>query len=42
LQLKKLNITLETILYCEDQYETLIDADCLAILTEWPEFKFQI
>jgi UDPglucose 6-dehydrogenase len=30
----------ETILYCEDQYETLIDADCLAILTEWPEFKF--
>jgi UDPglucose 6-dehydrogenase len=20
--------------------ETLIDADCLAILTEWPEFKF--
>jgi UDPglucose 6-dehydrogenase len=30
----------ETITYCEDQYETLIDADCLAILTEWPEFKF--
>ena len=30
----------DTILYCEDQYETLIDADCLAILTEWPEFKF--
>jgi UDPglucose 6-dehydrogenase len=30
----------ETISYCEDQYETLIDADCLAILTEWPEFKF--
>lgn len=29
-----------TISYCEDQYETLIDADCLAILTEWPEFKF--
>jgi UDPglucose 6-dehydrogenase len=28
-----------TILYCDDQYETLIDADCLAILTEWPEFK---
>jgi UDPglucose 6-dehydrogenase len=30
----------ETIDYCEDQYETLLDADCLAILTEWPEFKF--
>jgi len=30
----------DTIAYCEDQYEVLIDADCLAILTEWPEFKF--
>lgn len=30
----------ETIAYYEDQYETLIDADCVAILTEWPEFKF--
>lgn len=30
----------DTISYFEDQYETLIDADCLAILTEWPEFKF--
>jgi UDPglucose 6-dehydrogenase len=30
----------ETITYCEDQYEALIDSDCLAILTEWPEFKF--
>lgn len=30
----------ETIEYCGDQYETLIDTDCLAILTEWPEFKF--
>lgn len=30
----------DTILYYEDQYETLIDADALAILTEWPEFKF--
>lgn len=25
--------------YCSDQYETLIDADCLALLTEWSEFK---
>ena len=30
----------DTISYFEDQYEALIDADCLAILTEWPEFKF--
>lgn len=29
-----------SITYCEDQYEALIDADCVAILTEWPEFKF--
>lgn len=25
--------------YCEEQYETLIDADCLAVLTEWSEFR---
>ncbi len=30
----------DSILYFEEQYETLIDADALAILTEWPEFKF--
>lgn len=30
----------DEIYYLNDQYETLIDADCLAILTEWPEFKF--
>ncbi|SDX08234.1 UDPglucose 6-dehydrogenase [Lutibacter oricola] len=30
----------DRITYCDEQYETLIDADCLAILTEWPEFKF--
>lgn len=30
----------DTIAYYENQYEVLIDADCLAILTEWPEFKF--
>lgn len=30
----------EKIIYCEDQYEALIEADCLIILTEWPEFKF--
>ncbi|MDP5157670.1 MAG: UDP-glucose/GDP-mannose dehydrogenase family protein [Flaviramulus sp.] len=29
----------DSISYFEDQYEALIDADCLAILTEWPEFK---
>ncbi len=26
--------------YAKDEYETLIDADCLMILTEWDEFKF--
>jgi UDPglucose 6-dehydrogenase len=30
----------DSITYFEDQYETLIDADALAILTEWPEFKY--
>ncbi len=30
----------DTIAYCAEQYEVLIDSDCLAILTEWPEFKF--
>ena len=29
----------DTITYCEDQYETLINADCLAVLTEWSEFR---
>ncbi len=29
----------DSITYCDDQYEVLIDADCLAVLTEWPEFK---
>ena len=28
-----------TISYYNDQYEALIDADCLAVLTEWPEFR---
>ena len=30
----------DSITYCEDQYEALIDADCLMLITEWPEFKF--
>lgn len=30
----------DTISYFDDQYEALINADCVAILTEWPEFKF--
>jgi UDPglucose 6-dehydrogenase len=29
----------DTISYYNDQYEALIDSDCLAILTEWPEFR---
>lgn len=30
----------ETIEYAMDQYEALIDADALMVVTEWPEFKF--
>ncbi len=30
----------DSIEYAEDQYEALIDADCLLLVTEWPEFKF--
>jgi len=29
----------DKIVYSEDQYEALIDADCLMLITEWPEFK---
>jgi UDPglucose 6-dehydrogenase len=29
----------ETINYCKDPYDTLIDADALLIATEWPEFR---
>ncbi|MEI6677476.1 MAG: UDP-glucose/GDP-mannose dehydrogenase family protein [Mariniphaga sp.] len=29
-----------SITYSEDQYEALIDADCLLLVTEWAEFKF--
>ncbi|MBU0489749.1 MAG: UDP-glucose/GDP-mannose dehydrogenase family protein [Bacteroidetes bacterium] len=30
----------EAITYCKDQYEALIDADCLLLVTEWTEFRF--
>jgi len=30
----------DSISYYEDQYEPLIDSDCLAMLTEWPEFRY--
>jgi len=30
----------DTIEFAEDQYDALIDADCLLLVTEWPEFKF--
>ena len=30
----------DKILYAEDQFDALIDADCLVIVTEWSEFKF--
>lgn len=26
--------------YAEDQYDTLIDADCLLVITEWLEFRY--
>jgi UDPglucose 6-dehydrogenase len=29
----------DSITYAEDQYDALIDADCLLLVTEWPEFK---
>jgi len=29
----------EQIEYCKDQYDALIDADALLIVTEWPEFR---
>lgn len=30
----------DSVLFAEDQYDALIDADCLALVTEWHEFKF--
>jgi len=30
----------DSITYYEDQYEALKEADCLALITEWPEFRF--
>jgi UDPglucose 6-dehydrogenase len=30
----------DVIEYAKDQYEALIDADALLLVTEWPEFKF--
>ncbi len=30
----------DSITYSAEQYEALIDADCLMLVTEWPEFKF--
>jgi len=30
----------DKITYSIDQYDALIDADCLLLVTEWPEFKF--
>jgi UDPglucose 6-dehydrogenase len=30
----------DSITYVDDQYEALIDADCLVLVTEWPEFRF--
>ncbi|MFZ4545802.1 MAG: UDP-glucose dehydrogenase family protein [Bacteroidales bacterium] len=30
----------DTVVYADDQYDALIDADCLLLVTEWSEFKF--
>ncbi len=30
----------DSITFAEDQYDVLIDADCMVLATEWPEFKF--
>jgi UDPglucose 6-dehydrogenase len=30
----------DSITYADEQYEALIDADCLLLVTEWSEFKF--
>jgi UDPglucose 6-dehydrogenase len=30
----------DAIEYAKDQYEALIDADALLMVTEWPEFRF--
>jgi UDPglucose 6-dehydrogenase len=30
----------DTITYATDQYDVIIDSDCLVLVTEWPEFKF--
>ena len=30
----------DSIAYINDQYEVLLDADCLLLVTEWPEFRF--
>lgn len=30
----------DSIEFCQDQYDALIDADCLLLVTEWSEFKF--
>lgn len=30
---------LEDVIYCDDPYEVAKDSECLAIVTEWPQFK---
>ncbi|MFY0593276.1 UDP-glucose dehydrogenase family protein [Roseivirga sp.] len=29
----------DTVTYCKDEYEALVDADALLLVTEWPEFR---
>jgi UDPglucose 6-dehydrogenase len=30
----------DSISYMDEQYEALRDSDCMALVTEWPEFRF--
>jgi UDPglucose 6-dehydrogenase len=30
----------DSVEFCKDQYEAIIDVDGLFLITEWPEFKF--
>jgi UDPglucose 6-dehydrogenase len=29
----------DSVIYAKDQYEALIDADAMVLVTEWPEFR---
>ena len=37
--MKKAESVLQNVTYCRDAYEAAAGSDCLALVTEWPEFK---